>query len=60
LDKIYLKYSGPIIINFTCTAVQEEDISLIVESIDTSLVWGQLAGIFTSNYDILKNYDYLY
>lgn len=60
LDKIYLKYSGPIIINFTCTAVQEEDISLIVESIDTSLVWGQLAGIFTSSYDILKNYDYLY
>lgn len=60
LDKIYLKYSGPIIINFTCEAVQEEDISLIVESIDTSLVWGQLAGIFTSSYDILKNYDYLY
>lgn len=60
LDKIYLKYSGPIIINFTCTAVQEEDVSLIVESIDTSLVWGQLAGIFTSSYDILKNYDYLY
>lgn len=60
LDKIYLKYSGPIIINFTCTAVQEEDVSLIVEAIDTSLVWGQLAGVFTSNYDILKNYDYLY
>ena len=60
LSNIYLKYSGPIIINYTCKVTQVEDISKTVQAIETSLVWGQLAGIFTSTDKTLLSYNFRY
>lgn len=60
LSNIYLKYSGPIIINYTCKVTQVEDISKTVQAIETSLVWGQLAGVFTSTDKTLLSYNFRY
>lgn len=61
ITSLKLKYTYPMIINYTCEMVQAEDESLgVIASVDTSKIWGQIQGMFTGNHNILKNYDYDY
>lgn len=61
ITSLRLKYTYPLIINYTCEMVQAEDESLgVISSVDTSKIWGQIQGIFTDSHKILKNYDYHY
>lgn len=53
---IYLKYTGAIVINFTCEVRQVENKEVLYSAVDNSIVWGQLSGVFTTTDNILKNY----
>lgn len=57
---IYLKYTEPIILNYTCTVKLIEDEGQTVSGISDITIRGQISGIFTTTSDILKNYNYKY
>ncbi len=57
-DSIYLKYTGAVLLNYTCKVNSIESVSETVSAVVTSSVWNQLEGIFTETTDILNNYDY--
>ena len=51
----------PIIVNYIAELTQIEDISVgVVQAIDTSRIWGQIAGIFTDTESVLRTYNYNY
>lgn len=51
----------PIIVNYIAELTQVEDLTVgVVQAIDTSRIWGQLAGIFTDTDKVLKTYRYDY
>ena len=58
LVNLYLKYTGPIIINYICSVIQVEDVASTVRSIETSVVWGQLSGVFTTTAKVLSTYNF--
>lgn len=61
VDHIYLKYSGPILLNYVCETMQEEDQPLkITEQVDGSIAFGQISGVFTETESIIRNYNYEY
>lgn len=60
ISGIYLKYTEPIVLNYTCTVRLKENEAQTTTSIQTSLVWGQISGVFTDNSFILNNYNYQY
>lgn len=52
-----LKYTQPVIINYTCSVVSQESESSTVSAVVTSSAWGQVAGVFTETRKILNNYQ---
>lgn len=60
IESIYLKYTIPVLINYTCEVVPVEKISQSAIAVETSRIWGQLRGIFTETAEILNNYNYKY
>lgn len=60
LKTINLEYSGPIILNYTCEVYKIENTEKTVTAIDSSIVWGQIEGVFTKTHEVLRNYNYLY
>lgn len=51
----------PIIINYVCELTQQEDESVgVIAAVDTSRVWGQISGVFTTTDKVLKTYKYNY
>ena len=48
----------PLIFNYICELSQVQDLSSgIVQAVDSSHIWGQISGIFTTTDKILKTYD---
>lgn len=58
LTNIHLKYSGAIILNYTCVTATIENPEEVEYGRATVTVWNQIAGMFTDNEDILINYNY--
>lgn len=59
LSIVDVKY--PIIINYTCQLYREiNDTVEAIKQIDSSKIWGQIAGIFSDNDKVLKKYKYYY
>lgn len=53
--------SMPIMMNYTCAVIKDTDPEAgTVSAIDTSRIWGQLAGVFTGTDKILRVYDFNY
>lgn len=52
---------SPIIVNYVCELTQQEDTTTgVITSVDSSRIWGQVAGIFTGVDKVLKYYFYNY
>lgn len=48
----------PVIVNYVAELTQVEDLSAgVVQAVDTSRVWGQIAGIFTDTSGVLRIYN---
>ena len=60
LNDIILEYSAPIIFNYIVKVKKVENTEKVVQGIDTTISWGQIAGIFSSNKNVLENYNYNY
>lgn len=60
LNDIILEYSTPIIFNYIAKVKKVENTEKVVQGIDTTISWGQIAGIFSSNENVLENYNYHY
>lgn len=58
LTNIHLKYSGAIILNYTCRTSMIENPEEVEYGRATVTVWNQIAGMFTESENILINYNY--
>lgn len=57
LTDIHMKYSGAIVLNYTCKTSTIENPTEIEYGRATVSVWNQIAGMFTESEDILINYN---
>lgn len=57
VTSLSLKYTQPIIINYSCSVMSKESEAETVSAVITSSVWGQVAGVFTTpDSPVLDNY----
>lgn len=57
ITSLTLKYTEPVILNYSCSVNSQEAEKSTVSAVVTSSVWGQIAGVLTTTKNILNNYD---
>ena len=57
INSIKLEYTAPIIVNYTCSVVAEEDYTQTTNQTETYVAFGQLNGLFTTSPQELQTYN---
>lgn len=60
ITDIHLKYSIPVLLNYTCKVHIVENEEKTQQAIEDGEPWGQVNGVFTETVDVLSAYNYRY
>ena len=56
LESMYLKFTRPVLINYIAELEEQDYLERITVATREFVQWGQIAGVFTDNEEILNNH----